>query len=103
MKEYLSKLCCFINDKCETLSKEFVLHAGVSALGYILLFNIIDIFMGAFGSAIIAAIITLAIGSFKEYYVDKTVYNENPSISDLNADIKGTILGFIITIPAILF
>lgn len=86
-------------NKMGTIRTDLLLHGGFSALLVILLFNIIFLFKPSSVSLLLSIFITLVIGVFKEYVIDKKIRDSYVDVKDLYADAIGTFLGAITIIP----
>ena len=101
MKEFIKKSFDKINNWIGSLRKDLIIHAGVSILIFVIIFNLLSICMIPSFAALWATFITLAIGTIKEYFVDKLLRDSYADIQDLYADAVGTMLGVIAIIPAL--
>lgn len=86
-------------NKMGTIRIDLLLHGGVSALLVVLLFNIIFLFKSSLVSLLLSVFITLMIGVFKEYVIDKKIRDSYFDVKDLYADAIGTCIGTITVIP----
>lgn len=86
-------------NKMGTIRTDLLLHGGVSALLVVLLFNIIFLFKSSSVSLLLSIFITLVIGVFKEYIIDKKIRDSYVDVKDLYADAIGTFMGAITIIP----
>ena len=98
MKNLIKKMFNYFN-KMGTIRTDLLLHGGVSALLVVLLFNIIFLFKPSSVSLLLSIFITLVIGVFKEYVIDKKIRDSYVDVKDLYADAIGTFLGAITIIP----
>ena len=101
MKNFFKNIFNWINNTLGSLRKDLILHAGVSAVILVLLFNILMLGMTPSFAMLLAVFITLMIGLFKEYWIDDILRNSVADIQDLYADIAGVIIGVIVSIPAL--
>ncbi len=99
MKDFIKKIFNKMNNWLGSLRKDLIIHAGVSALIYVLIFAILTPYLGGPIAAVWSTFITLSIGVVKEYLVDKLIRDSYADVQDLYADLVGTILGVIVTIP----
>lgn len=99
MKNFIKKIFNWTNDKLGSFRKDLLIHAGVSLAMFVLIFNLLILCMPASFAALWATFITLVIGVFKEYVIDKIFRDSYADIQDLYADVAGTIIGIIVTLP----
>ena len=100
MKNFVKKIFDWINNILGSLRSDLIIHAGVSAVILVLLFNIFALFMTSSIAMFWAIFITLTIGLIKEYWIDDILRDSTADIQDLYADIAGVIIGVIASIPA---
>ena len=101
MKNFVKKIFDWINNTLGSLRNDLILHAGVSAIILVLLFNILMLGMAPSCAMGWAVFITLTIGLIKEYWIDDILRNSTADIQDLCADIAGVIIGVIVSLPAL--
>lgn len=101
MKEFIKKTFDKLNNWLGSLRKDLIIHAGVSTVIFVLIFNSLSICMIPSFAALWSTVITLIIGTLKEYVVDKLLRNSYADIQDLYADAVGTLLGVIAILPAL--
>ena len=101
MKNFFKNIFNWVNNTLGSLRKDLILHAGVSAVILVLLFNILMLGMTPAFAMVCAVFITLMIGLFKEYWIDDILRDSVADIQDLYADIAGVIIGVIVSIPAL--
>ena len=101
MKNFFNNIFNWINNTLCSLRKDLILHAGVSAVILVLLFNILTLGMTSAFAMVCAVFITLMIGLFKEYWIDDILRDSTVDIQDLYADAAGVIIGVIVSIPAL--
>ncbi len=99
MKEFFNKIYKKINDKVSEIRKDLYVHAFVSSIIYILLFNILIFVCPGYMAAVWSTFVTLIIGLVKEYVIDDKIRGSYADVADLNADLAGTIVGILITLP----
>ena len=97
----MKKLFNWINNKIGSIRNDLIIHAGVSALLFILIFNILSLFIVSSAALLWSIFITLSIGLIKEYYIDDIIRGTNADIKDLYADAVGIIIGVLISIPVL--
>ena len=100
MKNFVKKLFDWINNILGSLRSDLIIHAGVSAIILVLLFNIFALFMTSPIAMFWAIFITFIIGILKECLIDDILKDTSVDIQDLYADIVGIIIGVIASIPA---
>lgn len=100
MKNFFKKIFNWINNALGSLRTDLIIHAGVSALILVLLFNILALIIAPPFAMLWAVFITLMIGTLKEYLVDAILRDSTADIKDLYADAAGVIIGVIVSIPA---
>ena len=101
MKNFVKKLFDWINNILGSLRSDLILHAGVSAIILVLLFNILTLGIASSRAMGWAVFITLTIGLIKEYWIDDILRDSTADIQDLYADIAGVIIGVIVSLPAL--
>ena len=101
MKNFFKNIFNWINNTLGSLRKDLILHAGVSAVIFVLLFNILMLGMTPSFAMLLAVFITLTIGLIQEYWIDDILRDSVADIQDLYADIAGVIIGVIVSIPAL--
>ena len=101
MKNFVKKIFDWINNILGSLRSDLIIHAGVSAIILVLLFNILMLGMAPSCAMGWAVFITLTIGLIKEYWIDDILRDSTADIQDLCADIAGVIIGVIVSIPAL--
>ena len=101
MKNFFKNIFNWINNTLGSLRKDLILHAGVSAVILVLLFNILMLGMTPSFAMVCAVFMTLMIGLIKEYWIDDILRDSVADIQDLYADIAGVIIGVIVSIPAL--
>lgn len=99
MNTILVRIFNFINNTFANMRKDTILHAAFSMLLYIVIFNFLHIWSPSYIASSVSFCITLIIGIMKEYVIDKLIRNSFVDVSDLYADLAGTIIGVIIMIP----
>lgn len=98
----MKKLFNWINNKIGSIRNDLIIHAGVSALLFILIFNILSLFIvSSIALLLWSTFITLSIGLIKEYYIDDIIRGTSADIKDLYADAVGIIIGVLISIPVL--
>lgn len=100
MKNFFKSIFNWVNNTLGSLRKDLIIHAGVSAVILVLLFNILALIMFPMSAMLWSVFITLMIGIIKEYLVDDVLRDSTPDIQDLYADLAGVIIGVIVSIPA---
>lgn len=100
MKNFFKNIFNWVNNRLGSLRKDLIIHAGVSAVILVLLFNILALIMFPLSAVLWSVFITLMIGIIKEYLVDDVLRDSKADIQDLYADIVGVIIGVIVSIPA---
>ena len=100
MKNFFKNIFNWVNNILGSLRNDLILHAGVSAVILVLLFNIFALFMTSSIAMFWAIFITLTIGLIKEYLIDDILRDSTADIQDLYADIAGVIIGVIVSLPA---
>ena len=101
MKNFFKNIFNWVNNTLGSLRKDLILHAGVSAIILVLLFNILTLGMCPSCAMAWAVFMTLAIGLIKEYWIDDILRYSVADIQDLYADIVGIIIGVIVSLPAL--
>ena len=99
MKEFFIKYYSKLIESLVNVRKDLCAHFALSAFIYIFLFNILFIFMSPQASMLISTVVTLLLGTIKEYYIDKYVMNSVADKYDLYADLAGTVVGIILSVP----
>lgn len=100
MKNFFKNIFNWVNNTLGSLRKDLIIHAGVSAVILVLLFNILALIMFPLSAMLWSIFITLMIGTIKEYLVDDVLRDSAADIQDLYADLAGVIIGVIVSIPA---
>ena len=100
MKNFFKNIFNWVNNTLGSLRNDLILHAGVSAIILVLLFNILTLAIASSCAMAWAVFITLTIGLIKEYWIDDILRDSTSDIQDLYADIVGIIIGMIASIPA---
>lgn len=101
MKNFFNNIFNWVNNTLGSLRKDLILHAGVSAVILVLLFNILMLGITPSFAMLLAVFMTLNIGLIKEYWIDDILRDSVADIQDLYADIAGVIIGVIVSIPAL--
>ena len=101
MKEFIKNIINKLNNWIGSIRKDLIIHAGVSAVMFVLIFNLLCLCMFPSFAALWSTFITLSIGTLKEYLVDKVIRGSYADVQDLYADAIGTMLGVISIIPAL--
>ena len=101
MKNFVKKLFDWINNILGSLRSDLIIHAGVSAIILVLLFNILTLGIASSCAMAWAVFITLTIGLIKEYWIDDILRDSVADIQDLYADVAGVIIGVIVSLPAL--
>ena len=101
MKNFVKNIFNHINDKLGSIRTDLIIHAGVSVLIFVLLFNILQLILVPGFAIVWATFLTLLIGVIKEYLIDDIFRDGCADINDLYADVTGVILGAIVTLPAL--
>ena len=101
MKNFFKNIFNWVNNTLGSLRKDLILHAGVSAVILVLLFNILTLGIASSRAMPWAVFITLTIGLIKEYWIDDILRDSTADIQDLYADIAGVIIGVIVSLPAL--
>ena len=101
MKNFFKNIFNWVNNTLGSLRKDLILHAGVSAVILVLLFNILTLGMTSAFAMLLAVFITLTIGLIKEYWIDDILRDSVADIQDLYADVAGVIIGVIVSIPVL--
>ena len=101
MKNFFKNIFNWINNTLGSLRKDLILHAGVSTIILVLLFNILMLGMSPSFAMAWAVFITLTIGLIKEYWIDDILRDSVADIQDLYADMVGVIIGVIVSLPAL--
>lgn len=101
MKNFFKNIFNWVNNTLGSLRKDLILHAGVSAVILVLLFNILMLGMAPSCAMGWAVFITLTIGLIKEYWIDDILRDSVADIQDLYADMVGVIIGVIVSLPAL--
>ena len=101
MKNFFKNIFNWVNNTLGSLRKDLILHAGVSTIILVLLFNILMLGMSPSFAMAWAVFITLTIGLIKEYWIDDILRDSVADIQDLYADMTGVIIGVIVSLPAL--
>lgn len=101
MKNFFKNIFNWVNNTLGSLRKDLILHAGVSTIILVLLFNILMLGMSPSFAMAWAVFITLTIGLIKEYWIDDILRDSVADIQDLYADMAGVIIGVIVSLPAL--
>lgn len=101
MKNFFKNIFNWVNNTLGSLRKDLILHAGVSAVILVLLFNILMLGITPSFAMLLAVFITLNIGLIKEYWIDDILRDSVADIQDLYADAVGVIIGVIVSLPAL--
>lgn len=101
MKNFFKNIFNWVNNTLGSLRKDLILHAGVSTIILVLLFNILMLGMSPSFAMTWAVFITLTIGLIKEYWIDDILRDSVADIQDLYADMAGVIIGVIVSLPAL--
>lgn len=101
MKNFFKNIFNWINNTLGSLRNDLILHAGVSAIILVLLFNILTLVIAPSCAMAWAVFITLTIGLIKEYWIDDILRDSTADIQDLYADMAGVIIGVIVSLPAL--
>ena len=101
MKNFFKNIFNWINNTLGSLRKDLILHAGVSAVILVLLFNILTLGITPLFAMVLAVFMTLNIGLIKEYWIDYILRDSTVDIQDLYADAAGVIIGVIVSLPAL--
>ena len=101
MKNFFKNIFNWVNNTLGSLRKDLILHAGVSTIILVLLFNILMLGMSPSFAMAWAVFITLTIGLIKEYWIDDILRDSVADIQDLYADVAGVIIGVIVSLPAL--
>ena len=101
MKNFFKNIFNWVNNTLGSLRKDLILHAGVSTIILVLLFNILMLGMSPSFAMAWAVFITLTIGLIKEYWIDDILRDSTADIQDLYADMVGVIIGVIVSLPAL--
>ena len=101
MKNFFKNIFNWVNNTLGSLRKDLILHAGVSAVILVLLFNILMLGMTPSFAMVCAVFMTLMIGLIKEYWIDDILRDSVADIQDLYADMAGVIIGVIVSLPAL--
>ena len=101
MKNFFKNIFNWVNNTLGSLRKDLILHAGVSAIILVLLFNILMLGMTPSFAMVCAVFITLMIGLIKEYWIDDILRDSVADIQDLYADMAGVIIGVIVSSPVL--
>ena len=101
MKNFFNNIFNWVNNTLGSLRKDLILHAGVSAVILVLLFNILMLGITPLFAMVLAVFMTLNIGLIKEYWIDNILRDSVADIQDLYADAAGVIIGVIVSIPAL--
>ena len=100
MKNFFKNIFNWVNNILGSLRNDLILHAGVSAVILVLLFNIFALFMTSSIAMFWAIFITFIIGILKECLIDDILRDTSVDVQDLYADIVGIIIGMIASLPA---
>lgn len=103
MKNFFKNMFNWMNDTLGSLRKDLIIHAGVSAVILVLLFNILALILSPLSAMLWGVFITLMIGTVKEYLIDDILRDSTASVQDLYADMVGVIIGVIVSIPAMFY
>lgn len=103
MKNFFKNMFNWMNDTLGSLRKDLIIHAGVSAVILVLLFNILALILAPLSAMLWAVFITLMIGTIKEYLIDDVLRDSTADIQDLYADVAGVVIGVIVSIPAMFY
>ena len=103
MKNFFKNIFNLVNNTLGSLRNDLILHAGVSAVILVLLFNILTLGIASSRAMAWAVFITLTIGLIKEYWIDDILRDSTADIQDLYADIAGVIIGVIVSLPALFY
>lgn len=101
MKNFFKNIFNWVNNTLGSLRKDLILHAGVSAVILVLLFNILTLGITPLFAMVLAVFMTLNIGLIKEYWIDYILRDSTVNIQDLYADAVGVIIGVIVSLPAL--
>ena len=101
MKNFVKNIFNWVNNILGSLRNDLILHAGVSAVILVLLFNIFALFMTSSIAMFWAIFITFIIGILKECLIDDILRDTSVDVQDLYADIVGIIIGMIASLPAL--
>lgn len=101
MKNFFKNIFNWVNNTLGSLRKDLILHAGVSAVILVLLFNILTLGITPLFAMVLAVFMTLNIGLIKEYWIDYILRDSTVDIQDLYADAAGVIIGVIVSLPAL--
>ena len=101
MKNFVKNIFNLVNNTLGSLRSDLILHAGVSAIILVLLFNILTLGMAPSCAMGWSVFITLTIGLIKEYWIDDILRDSTADIQDLYADMAGVIIGVIVSLPAL--
>lgn len=101
MKNFVKNIFNWVNNILGSLRNDLILHAGVSAVILVLLFNILTLGIASSRAMAWAVFITLTIGLIKEYWIDDILRDSTADVQDLYADIVGIIIGMIASLPAL--
>ena len=101
MKNFFNNIFNWVNNTLGSLRKDLILHAGVSAVILVLLFNILMLGITPLFAMVLAVFMTLNIGLIKEYWIDNILRDSVADIQDLYADAAGVIIGVIVSLPAL--
>lgn len=101
MKNFFKNIFNWVNNTLGSLRKDLILHAGVSAVILVLLFNILTLGIASSRAMAWAVFITLTIGLIKEYWIDDILRDSTADVQDLCADMAGVIIGVIVSLPAL--
>lgn len=101
MKNFFKNIFNWVNNTLGSLRKDLILHAGVSSVILVLLFNILTLGMAPSCAMAWSVFITLTIGLIKEYWIDDILRDSTADIQDLYADMAGVIIGVIVSLPAL--
>lgn len=101
MKNFFKNIFNWVNNTLGSLRKDLILHAGVSAVILVLLFNILTLVITPLFAMVLSVFMTLNIGLIKEYWIDYILRDSTVDIQDLYADAVGVIIGVIVSLPAL--
>ena len=101
MKNFFKNIFNWVNNTLGSLRKDLILHAGVSAVILVLLFNILTLGITPLFAMVLSVFMTLNIGLIKEYWIDYILRDSTVDIQDLYADAAGVIIGVIVSLPAL--
>ena len=82
MKNFFKNIFNWVNNTLGSLRKDLILHAGVSAVILVLLFNILTLGITPLFAMVLAVFMTLNIGLIKEYWIDYILRDSTVDIQD---------------------